>query len=81
MPYREVVVDGNIHCKTLSSYLTRVSLIKVRTEIAGIDTETFFNYAKRFVGHSSDLTANNRSVLETDYACRSHMSLRTMNLF
>ena len=81
LPYREVVVDGNIHCKTVPSYLPRGSLIKMREELAGVDSEIFYDYAKRFIEHLQDLSADNRHVLLKHDACHSHMSLRTIELF
>lgn len=81
LPFRQILVDGEVHTETLTSYLPRHSMVYMREEVASIDGGSFFQFAKRFTDHVSDLTNGGRHVLLTFDACRSHMTLQTLEHF
>lgn len=78
VPYREVLVDGQVYLEGLGTYLPRGCLLKMRKEVASIDGDSFYQFAQAFAAHVKDLTTDGRKILLTFNACRSHMTLRTL---
>jgi len=80
LPYREVLEHGHKQVQTYDDLLPRGSLIYMREEVGGVDSDAFLDWAKHFIIHVRDLTQNGRKVLLTFDGYRSHMSLRVLQL-
>eukprot|EP00171_Calliarthron_tuberculosum_P023847 IDg23847t1 len=81
LPYRSVVRGGNVVAETYADYLPRSSVISVREDRGGVNSDNFLQWAKMFVAHVKDLTTAGRKVVLTYDAYRSHMTLRALECF
>ena len=81
LPYRVVIQNGVECTETLSTHLPQNSLVNMREVIAGVDGESFHQWAKVFTDYVSHLTENVRHVLLIYDAYRSHLSLRVLQQF
>ena len=81
LPYRTVLQHGEKVQQTYHSVLPRGSVVSMREQNGGVDSNNFYEWAKLFVNHVKDLTFGGRKVLLTYDGYRSHMSLRTLELF
>lgn len=75
VPYQDVLINGEAQSDSIVSHLPRHFMVYMKEESSGIDSESFFQFAKSFTNHVKDLTASGRHVLLTYDACRSHMTL------
>ena len=80
VPYRKVLNDGKEWVETLVDYLPRGAEIITREKVAGVDSDNFVRYSKRFVNDVSDLTEKGRKMLLLYDGYRSHMMLRALEI-
>jgi len=81
MPYREVVVGGKLVVETFATHLPRNSVVTMREKVAGVDSNSFFQWAEMFCKFVEPQTAGGRKVLLTYDGYRSHLSLRVLEMF
>ena len=53
-------------------------LVRMREEVASIDSDSFYEFGLKFRAHVRHLTMNGQHVISIYDACRSHMTLRTL---
>ncbi len=81
MPFRNIIVDGQVVVNTYSSHLPHHSFVAMRPEGIGVDAMNFLDWAQHFVEHVQDLTQNGLKLLLTFNGYRSHMTLPVLDLF
>ena len=81
MPFRNIIVDGQVVVDTYASHLPRHSCVAMRPEGDGVDAINYIHWAENFVEHVKDLTQNGRKLLLTYDGYRSHMTLSVLDLF
>lgn len=81
LPFRRVVRGGEEVYESLADVLPRHSVISAREKCGGVDMHNFLNWGLEFVKSVKDLTANNRKLLLTYDAYRSHITLDVLELF
>ena len=81
MPYRNVIIDGQMCTETYASYIPQNACISLRDERAGVDSANFYEWAKYFVESVRSATAGDRKLLLTYDAYRAHLSVRVLSLF
>lgn len=63
LPFRTVLWNGKEYVKTFADLLPRGTIITVRSDVAGVDSQNFLNWAYIFVDEVRDLAANGRKLL------------------
>eukprot|EP00171_Calliarthron_tuberculosum_P022368 IDg22368t1 len=81
LPYRNVVRGGHVIAETYADYLPSNAVISTHAERGGVNADNYFQWARKFVEHISDLTAAGRKVLLVLDAYPAHMTMRVLEFF
>ena len=76
-----MVINGQMCTETYASYLPHNSCISLRSELAGVDSANFYEWAKHFVESVRSATTGGRKLLLSYDAYRAHLSVRVLSLY